>query len=285
VFRRRRRERADQDGSKPDGARGGRDGQEIADQEVVLADDDADQEGVLAGQEPVQADQDVMADQEGVLAADGPEAGLPELAGPWDAHEDFPPYERIDFGSLQIPVTEGFEIQLNLAEDQGPLVTVLRGESSLQLQAFAAPKSGGLWEDVRQEIAAAVAEAGGSSDEAEGRFGVELRARVKAADAAEGAAAALQPIRFIGVDGPRWFLRGVITGPAAHHRSAADPLEDVFAGIVVVRGEHPAPPRDLLEIQLPEQARQAMEEEMAQAEENGSILNPFERGPEITETR
>jgi hypothetical protein len=285
VFRRRRRERADQDGSKPDGARGGRDGQEIADQEVVLADDDAGQEGVLAGQEPVQADQDVMADQEGVLAADGPEAGLPELAGPWDAHEDFPPYERIDFGSLQIPVTEGFEIQLNLAEDQGPLVTVLRGESSLQLQAFAAPKSGGLWEDVRQEIAAAVAEAGGSSDEAEGRFGVELRARVKAADAAEGAVAALQPIRFIGVDGPRWFLRGVITGPAAHHRSAADPLEDVFAGIVVVRGEHPAPPRDLLEIQLPEQARQAMEEEMAQAEENGSILNPFERGPEITETR
>jgi hypothetical protein len=284
VFRRRRRERADQDGSKPDGARGGRDGQEIADQEVVLA-DDADQEGVLAGQEPVQADQDVMADQEGVLAADEPEAVLPELAGPWDAHEDFPPFERIDFGSLQIPVTEGFEIQLNLAEDQGPLVTVLRGESSLQLQAFAAPKSGGLWEDVRQEIAAAVAEAGGSSDEAEGRFGVELRARVKAADAVEGAPAALQPIRFLGVDGPRWFLRGVITGPAAHHRSAADPLEDVFAGIVVVRGEHPAPPRDLLEIQLPEQARQAMEAEMAEAEGNGSILNPFERGPEITETR
>jgi hypothetical protein len=282
VFRRRRRERADQGGSNPDG-------QEIADRDLVLAGEDAgppDQEGVLAGQEPVQADQDVMADQEGVLAADGADAALPELAGPWDAHEDFPPYERIDFGSLQIPVTEGFEIQLNLAEDQGPLVTVLRGESSLQLQAFAAPKSGGLWEDVRQEIAAAVAEAGGSSDEAEGRFGVELRARVKPADAVENATpAALQPIRFLGVDGPRWFLRGVITGPAAHHRPAAIPLEDVFAGIVVVRGDHPAPPRDLLEIQLPEQARQAMEEEMAEAEGSGSILNPFERGPEITETR
>ena len=183
-------------------------------------------------------------------------------------------------------MSEGFEIQLNLAEDQGPLITVLRGGSSLQLQAFAAPKSGGLWNDVRREIAAAVAEAGGGSDEAEGRFGVELRARVRATDAQPGAQpGALQPVRFLGVDGPRWFLRGVITGPAAHHRSAADPLEDVFAGIVVVRGEHPAPPRDLLEIQLPEQARQAMEAEMAEADGNRSLPDPFERGPEITETR
>jgi hypothetical protein len=139
---------------------------------------------------------------------------------------------------------------------------------------------------VRHEIAVAVAEAGGSSDEADGRFGVELRARVRATEAGhEGQAGGLQPIRFLGVDGPRWFLRGVITGPAAHHRSAAEPLEDVFAGIVVVRGEHPAPPRDLLGIQLPEQARQAMEEQMAEAEEARSLPNPFERGPEITETR
>ena len=280
MFRRRRRERADQLGSKADGTPDERD---FADQEVVLADEEtvlADQEAALADQEAALADEEpVLADQEAALTG-------PELAGPWDAEEEFPPRERIDFGSLQVPVSEGFEIQLNLAEDQGPLITVLRGGSSLQLQAFAAPKSGGLWNDVRREIAAAVAEAGGSSDEAEGRFGVELRARVQATDAGQVAQpGGLQPIRFLGIDGPRWFLRGVITGPAAHHRSAADPLEDVFAGIVVVRGEHPAPPRDLLEIQLPEQARQAMEAEMAEADGSQSLPNPFERGPEITETR
>jgi hypothetical protein len=273
VFRRRRREHADQLGSKADGTPDERD---FADQDLVLADEDF----VLADEEPMPADDEpLLADQEPALTG-------PELTGPWDAEEEFPPQERIDFGSLQVPVSEGFEIQLNLAEDQGPLITVLRGGSSLQLQAFAAPKSGGLWNDVRREIAAAVAEAGGSSDEAEGRFGVELRARVRATDAGQAAQPeALQPIRFLGVDGPRWFLRGVITGPAAHHRSAADPLEDVFAGIVVVRGEHPAPPRDLLEIQLPEQARQAMEAEMAEAEGSRSLPDPFERGPEITETR
>ena len=99
----------------------------------------------------------------------------------------------------------------------------------------------------------------------------------------------LQPIRFLGVDGPRWFLRGVITGPAAERPEVAAPFEEIFAGLVVVRGDHPVPPRELLEITLPEEARKAMEEQMAAAEEGderfSQPINPFERGPEITETR
>ena len=68
----------------------------------------------------------------------------------------------------------------------------------------------------------------------------------------------------------------------------AAPFEELFAGVVVVRGDHPAPPRDLLEIQLPEEARQAMEQQLAEADPEqrfGAQPNPFERGPEITETR
>jgi Protein of unknown function (DUF3710) len=283
VFRRRRRENAGQPGPVPGGVRHGRAGQDQAGDDLALADEEpafADQDAP-AGDEPgLPGDEPGLAGEEG---PDGGAAGPP--TGPWDAHDEIPPADRIDFGSLQVPVSEGLEIQLNLAEDQGPLVAVLCGDSSLLLQAFAAPKSDGLWEDVRHEIAAAVVEAGGTSEEAAGRFGPELRARVTAPDpAAGGRPGALQPIRFLGVDGPRWFLRGVLTGPAAHHRSAAEPLEDIFAGIVVVRGDHPAPPRDLLEIQLPEQARQAMEEQMAEAEAR-SLPSPFERGPEITETR
>ncbi len=100
-----------------------------------------------------------------------------------------------------------------------------------------------------------------------------------------GGPADLQPARYIGVDGPRWLLRGTISGQAASHAELARPLEEVFADIVVVRGDHPAPPRDLLEIQLPAEMREAIEEEMAQAEERGEFPNPFDRGPEITETR
>ncbi len=58
--------------------------------------------------------------------------------GPWDATDDIPPLNRVDFGSLQIPVADGFEIQLNIADDQGPLIAVVRDDSSLQVQAFAA---------------------------------------------------------------------------------------------------------------------------------------------------
>jgi hypothetical protein len=214
-----------------------------------------------------------------------PPAEAAEAAwGPWDAADDIPPLNRVDFGSLQIPVADGFEIQLNIADDQGPLIAVVREDSSLQVQAFAASKSGGLWEDVRQEIMTAVVEAGGAAEEAEGPFGPELHVRVPG----EPPQAGLQPIRFLGVDGPRWFLRGVITGPAAVDPAAAAAFEEIFAGLVVVRGDHPVPPRDLLEITLPEEARQAMEEQMAAAGEEQPFsepLNPFDRGPEITETR
>lgn len=215
-------------------------------------------------------------------AAAPAEAGEPAW-GPWDAADDVPVLNRVDFGSLQIPVVDGFEIQLNIAEDQGPLIAVVREDSSLQVQAFAAPKTDGLWEDVRQEIAAAVVEAGGRAEQADGPFGPELHVQVPAEPPLSG----LQPIRFLGVDGPRWFLRGVLTGPAAERPAAAAPFEEIFAALVVVRGDHPVPPRDLLEIRLPEEARQAMEEQMAAAGEEpfSEPLNPFERGPEITETR
>src|SRR5262249_36162926 len=132
------------------------------------------------------------------------------------------------------------------AEERAAWVTVVRGENGLQLQAFAAPKSGGLWDDVRQEIATEVARAGGESREASGPFGVELHVKVAVDEPGRAAGRGpRQPVRFLGVDGPRWFLRGVISGPAASRSALARPLEQVFGGVVVVRGDHPVPPRDL----------------------------------------
>jgi len=173
-----------------------------------------------------------------------------------------------------------------VVDNQPAWVTVMQGDSGLQLQAFAAPKSGGLWDEVRQEIAAEVARSGGQCTEADGPFGVELRARISPADPVHGGRqGALEPVRFLGVDGPRWFLRGLISGPAASHEHRARTLEQVFASVVVVRGEHPVPPRELLEIRLPDEALQALGQQPPEPEQGGWPLNPFERGPEITETR
>ena len=212
-------------------------------------------------------------------------AGIPRAeGGPWDAGEPFPDRPRVDLGSLQVPVGPEHEIQLVMADQHGAWVTVRYLESEVQIQAFAAARRGTLWDDVRAEIEAEVGGAGGRSQESEGSFGIELMAQVPVEPGQP--ASGLRLVRFVGVDGPRWFVRGLFTGPAADGGEQAGLLEEVFRDVVVVRGEHPVPPREILELRLPPEARQALEEQAA-AEENRfrGDLNPFERGPEFTETR
>ena len=216
-------------------------------------------------------------------------AGVPHAeGGPWDAEEPFPALERVDLGSLQVPIGPEHEIQLVMAEQHGAWVTIRYRESEVQIQAFAAARRGALWDDVRAEIATEVTTAGGRSQETEGSFGIELMAQVPA-EPGQGPAelGGMRLVRFVGVDGPRWFVRGLFTGPAADGGDQADLLEEVLRNVVVVRGEHPVPPREILELRLPPEARQALEEQAAAEQENrfGGDLNPFERGPEFTETR
>lgn len=211
--------------------------------------------------------------------------------GPWDIADDYPAAERIDCGSLLIPVREGFDIQINVADEEGTWVAVVRQDSGMQLQAFAAPRSSELWEEIRHEIAANIAESGGSCQEVYGRFGAELAGQVPVS--AEMEPAVQHPVRFLGFDGPRWFLRGVISGPAAVDESLAAPFDEIFGDVVVVRGDYPAPPREQLEIKLPEEARDSMPEEerraleaqMGAGQADWYLPDPFTRGPEITETR
>lgn len=203
-------------------------------------------------------------------------------AGPWDGAGDYPEGERIDFGSLLVPVREGFDVQVFVSEEEGISIAVVSGDSGLQLQPFAAPRSSGLWHEVLPEIVQEVAKAGGQSVEQDGPFGPELLARV-VPQGAEGHDVPPQLLRFMGADGPRWFLRGLISGPAADNAQLALPFEEIFADVVVVRGEHAEPPRKPLEIRLPDEARQVLEGQLAA--QDGDSFDPFERGPEITETR
>ena len=206
-------------------------------------------------------------------------------AGPWDGAGSYPDGERIDFGSLLVPVRDGCDVQVLVSEEEGISIAVVSGQSALQLQPFAAPRSAGLWHEVLPEIVEEVGKAGGTSTEQTGPFGPELLASVSPQPEGEFPAPP-QPIRFLGADGPRWFLRGLISGPAATDQALAAPLEDVFADVVVVRGEHAEPPRKPLDIHLPDEARQVLEGQLAeQQEQDPNMFNPFERGPEITETR
>ena len=144
-----------------------------------------------------------------VEAGETPSDDLVGAVGPWDADEPHPEVPRVDLGSLQVPVLDGTDIQLIFAEQHGAWVTVRHQMSELQLQAFAAPKRATIWDEVRAEIATEIgtdlAAAGGRSAEREGPFGIELLAHVPVEPGQPKSG--VRPVRFVGVDGPRWFLR------------------------------------------------------------------------------
>ncbi len=209
-------------------------------------------------------------------------------SGPWDSGDDYPPADRFDCGSLLVPLREGLDVQVHLAAELGVWVAVIREDSGMQLQAFAAPKSGGLWDEIRHEIIENITTSEGRCEEAKGPFGAEVRAWVPAGVPGQpGVDGDLQPVRFLGADGPRWFLRGVLSGAAALDEAAAAPFVELYADVVVVRGNHPAPPREQLEIRLPDATMEALEAGLDESgdEPGWGLLNPFERGPEITEIR
>jgi Protein of unknown function (DUF3710) len=194
--------------------------------------------------------------------------------GPWDSHDvpDDDEVPRVDLGGLLVPVPDGVEIRVEVQDDVPVAATLVDGNSALQVHAFAAPKSSGLWAEVRGEIAASLTGAGGTAEDVDGPFGVELRARIP------GENGTSQSARFLGVDGPRWFLRGLLTGPGSTDPAQAKRLEDAFRLLVVQRGGDAMAPRDMLPLHLP---REVVEANLAD-EPDRSLRLP-ERGPEITE--
>lgn len=170
--------------------------------------------------------------------------------GPFDEAEANPVRPYIDLGGIKILPREGLNLRLEVEEQSKRIVAVGLdyADSSLQVQPFAAPRSLGLWHETRMQLVDQVRQQGGRVEEREGPLGKELLAEVPG-PASEGSA--LHLARFIGVDGPRWFLRGVIGGAAASDPEAAAKVEDLFRSIVVVRGGSPMPPRDLIPLKMP----------------------------------
>jgi hypothetical protein len=184
--------------------------------------------------------------------ADSPEAvqledGLPGIRsdGPWDASEkdtlDDPAY--VDLGSLRVRGRPGFNLQMPADDDEGTIgsVVLVTEESGLELRAFAAAKSGGLWDDVRSDLEAEAEQLGAELDRVDGSFGTELRIRIPVTTP-EGEEV-VQPSRIIGIEGPRWMLRATFLG-----REALEPADDsllmaALRDVVVVRGEEPRAPR------------------------------------------
>jgi hypothetical protein len=174
--------------------------------------------------------------------------------GPLDESEANAVRPYVDLGGVKILPREGLHLRLEVEEGSQRVVAVgldFAG-STLQVQPFAAPRSSGLWHEIREQIADQIAKQGGTTTLSDGPFGPELLAEIPAAIA--GQPNAKRIARFVGVDGPRWFLRGVIAGEGALDPVAAEQIEELFRSVVVVRGKTPMPPRDLIPLQMPKTA-------------------------------
>lgn len=169
--------------------------------------------------------------------------------GPFDLSEVGVLTPYLDFGSIRLSPRQDMAIRADV-DDQSKRVVALTVEINkhrMQLQAFAASKSEGLWQQTITALKEGIASQGGSATITEGAIGPELHAEVPIM---VGDKKQLRDSIFIGCDGPKWFLRGVISGPDMNEDNY-QALLSVFRATVVNRGESPMPPGDLLPLRLP----------------------------------
>lgn len=167
------------------------------------------------------------------------------VRGPYDISEVDDEVQRLDLGSLHIPAVAEVEVRVQ-ADPQGVIqqVVLVHGDNALQLGVFAAPRSEGIWDEVREEIRQSLLRDGASAQEVDGEYGTELHAQVRTPDGPTN-------LRFVGVDGPRWMVRGVFQGPVATDPASAGPLAECLEGLVVDRGQEAKPVREPLPLRLP----------------------------------
>lgn len=173
-----------------------------------------------------------------------------ETSGPFDVSEVPAMRPYVDLGGIKVAPREGLQLRLEVDERAKRVVAVSLdyAGSLLQVQAFAAPKTTGLWNRVRGELSQQMSSQGAAVAEETGALGPELLVQSPLpADQGGGVRAA----RFIAVDGPRWMLRGVIMGKAATDAEAREGVVDLFRELVVVRGDQPMPPSELLPLRVP----------------------------------
>lgn len=154
--------------------------------------------------------------------------------------------QRLDLGSVIVPVPPGGQLQVEMTPDGTPQAVHLATQHGrITVAAYAAPKSPGQWRSVAADLAETLRKDGAQVAVTQGPWGRELHAVTEGAD-----------LRFIGVDGYRWMVRLVAAGPSG----AADentPLvaaaRAILGETVVRRGDEPLPVREPLPVVLPQE--------------------------------
>lgn len=187
----------------------------------------------------------------------GDDAEIWDEPGPRSAEDVDVSQGYVDLGALKIPAIKGMQLRTQLADDKRTVLRVLivLGNSGLQISIAAAPRSGGVWDEVREEIRESLTSNGASVEDAETRYGAELLADMPVT--LPDGSKATSRMRIIGREGPRWFARIDVLGPAAQSSEAGEGIEKVIDRLVVERDDRPRARLDLLPMHVPDNAVQA----------------------------
>ena len=177
--------------------------------------------------------------------------------GPIEFHEDLDVTSMLNLGALYLPNVPGLEVHLDLdpRSGKGKSVSLHLGMTIAEVQVFAAAANEDLWANMRDAIATGLREQKVDCSVELGRFGTEIHAVMPTVDLDGNVH--VQPVRFIGVRGPRWLVRVVVSGDGALLNSniARDgelDIDDVVTQLVVNRGDAPLPPGERLVLQSPD---------------------------------
>jgi hypothetical protein len=171
-----------------------------------------------------------------------------DVDGPFDIDDFDEPavalQGRHDLGSVLIPENETAELAVEVNQQGVPTMAwMVTASGRYNVTAYAAPKAGGLWREVATEVAESLRKEAAEVRIEDGPWGREVVGFMSNGP---------EPVvmRFIGVDGYRWMVRGAAVGAPDNADAIAADLRNALMDTVVRRGDTPQPVRNMLPLQL-----------------------------------
>jgi hypothetical protein len=216
---------------------------------------------------------DEVADQDVLLDAPEP----PEEHGPWDIsqEEEIPEQDYLDLGALKIPQRPDTAVRLGISEDKTRIlaVTLTHAGSSMQLTLLAASRDQPIWGEVRASI-----DKGETPRQIDTPFGRGIAIDLALPNGN------IVPTKIMGIDGPRWMLRVIVTGEAAKGGEQGKFFDDLLSDVVVDRGDTPLAPKEIVPLTAPgagddDQEQDTDENSDDSAADDSQMDDPRSKGP------
>lgn len=192
--------------------------------------------------------------------------------GPFDGDSvnidefDFSDFSTVtlDLGSMRVPLPKESQVQVEMGEAGPKMVHIVTRHGRATPVAFAAPRTGGLWESSSEEIAEGMRSEGMPVVFETGPWGREI-----VGTGANGV------IRIIGVEGPRWLYRVTLAAPHGMEGDMAALGRELVARSFIYRGAGAILAGNSLPVILPAQlAQQVQQAVQARAAQQGQQPQP-----------